>query len=115
MWNRGGGSGLNRVRLKVTPGIQITAFSPVGPVRAAIGYNPYQRPPGPLYYEATNEGGELICVSAGNTLPTHIENINGAISDIRQDAGSCPASFQPEKEAGFFKKLTFNFAIGQAF
>jgi len=114
VWNRGGGSGLNRVRLKVTPGIQITAFSPVGPVRAAIGYNPYQRPPGPLYYEATNEGGELICVSAGNTLPTHIEDVNG-VRDIQQDPGSCPASFQPEKEAGFFKKLTFSFAIGQAF
>lgn len=114
VWNRGGGSGLNRVKLKVTPGIQITAFSPVGPVRAAIGYNPYQRPPGPLYYEATNEGGELICVSAGNTLPTRIDTING-VTDIRQDAGTCPTSFQPPKVTGFLKKLTFSFAIGQAF
>jgi len=122
VWNRGGGSTLNRVKLKVTPGIQITAFSPVGPVRAAIGYNPYRRPPGPLYYEATNEGGELICVSPGNNLPTTIirDPSTGDITNITQTANpsgslQCPASFQPAKEVGFLNKLTFSFAIGQAF
>jgi len=116
VWNRGGGSGLNRVRLKVTPGIQMTAFTPVGPVRAAVGYNPYQRPAGPLYYEATNEGGELICVTPGNTIPTHItSDANGVVTNIRQDAGECRSEFQPAKESGFFNKLTFSFAIGQAF
>jgi outer membrane protein insertion porin family/translocation and assembly module TamA len=116
VWNRGGGTTLNRVRLKVTPGVQFTAFSPVGPVRVAIGYNPYRRPPGPLYYEATNEGGELVCVTPGNTIPTHITtNSDGVVTTIKQDAGFCPSDFQPAKDNRFLNKLTFSFAIGQAF
>jgi outer membrane protein assembly factor BamA len=115
VWNRGGGSGLNRVKLKVTPGIQVTAFSPVGPVRAAIGYNPYRRPPGPLYYEATNEGGELICVTPGNNIGTHITSTNGVVTNIRQDPGKCPSDFQPKPDNRLLNKLTFSFAIGQAF
>ncbi|HMI43294.1 MAG TPA: BamA/TamA family outer membrane protein, partial [Gemmatimonadaceae bacterium] len=71
VWNRGGGAQVKAVKLKVTPGVQVTAFSPVGPVRVAVGYNPYQRPKGPLYYEATNQGGALLCVSPNNDLPTH--------------------------------------------
>ena len=116
VWNRGASSTLSGVKLKVTPGIQITAFSPVGPVRVAIGYNPYQRPPGPLYYEATNEGGELVCVSAGSNLPTHItRDVNGVVTNIRQDFGTCLPSFQPAKDNRLRSKLTFSFAIGQAF
>ena len=111
------------MRLKVTPGIQMTAFKPVGPVRAAVGYNPYRRPEGPLYYEATNEGGELICVSPGNILPTTItpdpDRPGGVIikqtSNVPGESAKCPSSFQPAKENGFFNKLTFSFAIGQAF
>jgi outer membrane protein insertion porin family/translocation and assembly module TamA len=116
VWNRGASSTLGGVKLKVTPGIQITAFSPVGPVRVAIGYNPYQRPAGPLYYEATNEGGELVCVSPGSNLPTHItRDANGVVTNIRQDFGTCLATFQPAKDNRFRSKLTFSFAIGQAF
>lgn len=121
VWNRGGGSSLSRVRFKVTPGIQITAFSPVGPVRGVIGYNPYRKPAGPLYYEAINEGGELICVTPGNDFPTTItrDPDTGVVTDIKQTPKNsddkCPANFQPPKEQGFFNKLTFSFAIGQAF
>lgn len=116
VWNRGSTATLGGVKLKVTPGIQVTGFSPVGPVRVAIGYNPYRRPFGPLYYEATNEGGELVCVSPGNKLPvtiTPVQNSTDVI--IRQQPGVCPASFQPAKENSFRSKLTFSFAIGQAF
>jgi outer membrane protein insertion porin family/translocation and assembly module TamA len=116
VWNRGSTATLSGVKLKVTPGVQVTAFSPVGPVRVAIGYNPYQRPTGPLYYEATNEGGELVCVSPGNTLPgTITPNPTGSGRTIRQDIGVCPSSFQPAKDNRLRSKLTFSFAIGQAF
>ena len=117
VWNRGSNEALRGVKLKVTPGIQLTAFTPVGPVRAAIGYNPYRRAAGPLYYEATREGGELICVSPGNRLPVTItpnppppERIL-----IRQQSGVCSASFQPVKNNSLRSRLTFSFAIGQAF
>ena len=120
VWNRGSTAALSGVKLKITPGIQVTAFSPVGPVRAAIGYNPYRRPAGPLYYEATNNGGQLLCVSPGNQLPTHFNpGSQPGTEIITQDpassALSCPASFQPAKVNSFRSRLTFSFAIGQAF
>jgi len=120
VWNRGSVAALRGVKLKVTPGVQITAFSPVGPVRAAIGYNPYQRPAGPLYYEATNFGGELLCVSPGNAFPTHFTTTGTPpVTTITQNPPtatlSCPATFQPVKDNRFLSRLTFSFAIGQAF
>ena len=120
VWNRGSTQALGGVRLKVTPGIQLTAFSPVGPVRAAIGYNPYRRPAGPLYFEATSAGGApLLCVSPSNELPTHFsppDPITGVvtIAQVIPPAG-CPATFQPAKDNRFRSRLTFSFAIGQAF
>ena len=116
VWNRGSTATLSGVKLKVTPGVQVTAFSPVGPVRVAIGYNPYQRPTGPLYYEATNEGGELVCVSPGNLLPVTITPVpNSTDVIIHQQSGVCPATYQPAKQNSLRSKLTFSFAIGQAF
>jgi outer membrane protein insertion porin family/translocation and assembly module TamA len=120
VWNRGSTAALSGVKLKITPGVQVTAFSPVGPVRAAIGYNPYRRPAGPLYYEATENGGQLLCVSPGNQLPTHFNpSPDGTrpiyTQDPATDAQSCPASFQPAKVNSFRSRLTFSFAIGQAF
>ncbi|MFL5593478.1 MAG: outer membrane protein assembly factor [Gemmatimonadaceae bacterium] len=116
VWNRGAQVG--RVKLKVTPGIQITAFSPVGPVRAAIGYNPYRRPRGPIYYEATQfADAPLLCVSPNNEIPTHFEyDAGGNITKITPESGqSCPATYQPPRDNSFRSKLTFSFAIGQAF
>ena len=116
VWNRGSSATLSGVKLKVTPGMQVTAFSPVGPVRVAVGYNPYQRPAGPLYYEATNEGGELVCVSPGNRLPVTITpDSTGTGIVIRQNTGVCPSTFQPAKDNRLKSRLTFSFAIGQAF
>jgi len=120
VWNRGSTSALGGVKLKVTPGIQMTAFSPVGPVRVAVGYNPYRRPTGPLYYEATNvPGAPLLCVSPSNEVPTHFslpDPKTGAVT-ITQDitANGCAATYQPPKDNRFRSKLTFSFAIGQAF
>ena len=118
VWNRGTPQ-VSEVKLKVTPGIQVTAFSPVGPVRVAVGYNPYQRPKGPLYFEGTQFGGApLLCVSPNNFFPTHfgtdpVTNAPTATQDLLGKA--CPASYQPPVDNRFFKKLTFSFAIGQAF
>jgi len=118
VWNRGTPQ-VSNPKLKVTPGIQVTAFSPVGPVRISVGYNPYQRPKGPLYYEATAQGGALLCVSPNNDIPTHfVYDATGTlITNIAQETrtGGCPASYQPAVDNRFRSKLTFSFAIGQAF
>lgn len=114
VWNRGGRVA-EAVRLKVTPGIQLTAFSPVGPVRAVIGYNPYARPAGPLYYEATaSEGGGLPCVSPNNKIASHIGSDESA-GKITQADGICPSTFRPAAQNSIRSRLTFSFAIGQAF
>jgi outer membrane protein assembly factor BamA len=119
VWNRGTPQ-VSGLKLKVTPGIQVTAFTPVGPVRVAVGYNPYQRPKGPIYYEATElTEAPLLCVSPNNDLPTHFEydQLGTTITKITQEvrAGGCPSTYQPAKDNRFRSKLTFSFAIGQAF
>jgi outer membrane protein insertion porin family/translocation and assembly module TamA len=119
VWNRGTPQ-VGGLKLKVTPGIQVTAFSPVGPVRLAVGYNPYQRPKGPIYYEATElADAPLVCVSPLNLIPTHIEYdalSPTTITRISQDQRFvCPATYQPAKDNRLRSKLTFSFAIGQAF
>jgi outer membrane protein insertion porin family/translocation and assembly module TamA len=116
VWNRG--TQVGGLKLKVTPGIQVTAFSPVGPVRAAVGYNPYRRPAGPIYYEATEfTEAPLLCVSPNNFIPTHFEydQTGTTITRITQDLARCPGSYQPARDNSFRSKLTFSFAIGQAF
>lgn len=119
VWNRGQTNTLQNFSFKVTPGIQLTAFSPVGPVRIVIGYNPYRRQPGPLYYEVPNgtigdemnpAPGTLPCVSPGNILPVHL--VGGVLT---QSEGRCPASFVPQSSSSFRRRLTFGLAIGQAF
>jgi outer membrane protein assembly factor BamA len=119
VWNRGTPQ-VSSVKLKVTPGIQVTAFSPVGPVRVAIGYNPYQRPKGPLYYEGTEFGGApLLCVSPNNDLPTHFSPLDPVtkLVTVTQEVptNGCPATYQPPTLSGLRSRLTFSFAIGQAF
>jgi len=119
VWNRGTPQ-VSSVKLKVTPGIQVTAFSPVGPVRVAIGYNSYQRPKGPLYYEGTEYGGApLLCVSPNNDLPTHFSQkdpVTGLVTVTQEVPNNgCPATYQPPTLSGLRSRLTFSFAIGQAF
>ncbi len=44
VWNRGrAGTGVNFADIQVTPGVGLRVFSPVGPIRVDVGYNPYRR------------------------------------------------------------------------
>jgi outer membrane protein assembly complex protein YaeT len=119
VWNRGRRGSFQNFSIKVTPGLQLTAFSPVGPVRLVMGYNPYHRPSGPLYYEVPSgspldeigtPAGSLPCVSPGNTLGVHLSD-----DGLKQNEGRCPATFTPRISNSLRSKLTFSLAIGQAF
>jgi outer membrane protein insertion porin family len=119
VWNRGGSSSFKNFSIKVTPGLQLTAFSPVGPVRFVMGFNPYSRPSGPLYYEVPSgtpfdefgtPAGSLPCVSPNNTLGVHLSD-----GGLVQNQGICPGGFTPSSNRSFLSKLTFSLAIGQAF
>ena len=64
-------------------------------MRAVIGYNPYARPAGPLYYEAAaSEGGGLPCVSPNNKIASHIGS-GASAGKITQADGVCPSTFRP--------------------
>jgi outer membrane protein assembly factor BamA len=119
VWNRGRSGSFENFSIKITPGFQVTAFTPVGPVRFVVGYNPYRRPAGPLYYEVPNASpldefgtpaGSLPCVSPGNTLAVHRSD-----DGLRQNEGRCPATFIPRTSNSIGRRLTFSLAIGQAF
>jgi outer membrane protein insertion porin family len=114
VWNRGLDV-FDNFQIKVTPGFQLGAFTPVGPVRIVVGYNPYRRPAGPLYFEANRqEGGGLPCVSPGNRLKVHATTEAGQ-TVLVQEEGGCPSTFRPPADASFRSRLTLSLAIGQAF
>lgn len=111
VWNRGGLSTFGGFHIKVTPGVQLAALTPVGPARIVVGYNPYDQPVGPLYFENTAaEGGALPCVSPSNVLPV----TQDASGKLVQASGVCPG-YKPPVNRSFRSRLTFGLAIGQAF
>jgi outer membrane protein insertion porin family len=122
VWNRGQTGTFQNFNIKITPGIQLTALSPVGPVRLVLGYNPYSRPAGPIYYESPRIAGSTVlgpdvgalpCVSPNNRLPVH--RVDATSNVLVQSEGRCPATFLPSGSTSFRSRLTFGLAIGQAF
>ena len=111
VWNRGrAGTGVNFADLRVTPGVGLRVFTPVGPIRVDVGYNPYRRPEGPAYI--TDRSGNLICVSPGNTLRVLVKE---GEAPRQIDEGDCPATYVPRFGKRFIDRLTFQFSIGQPF
>ncbi len=121
VWNRSRNSASQTpIKIKVTPGMGVRVYTPIGPVRVDIGYNPYQSLSGPAFFSATqrNANGDVVesalyCVSPGNTLPVRAGETETSL--LVQALGSCPATFQPARRSSFLSRLTFNFSIGQAF
>jgi outer membrane protein assembly factor BamA len=113
VWNRGTpGSTLAFKSFVLTPGLGVRISTLIGFIRMDVAHNPYARARGAAYFDAPlAQGGALFCVSPGNTLRV---TANGS-GQLTQSAGSCPAAFQPSRESSFFRQLTLNFSIGQAF
>lgn len=112
VWNRGASSTFGGVQIRVTPGVQVAALTPVGPARIVIGYNPYPQPPGPIYFEnSARVGGALPCVTPNNTIPVTTDSTGALV----QGPGKCDAGYTPPRNRSFRSRLTFGLAIGQAF
>jgi hypothetical protein len=90
-------------------------FSPVGPIQVNVGYNPFSRTSGALYYiPPANKAGfsPLYCVSPGNGIPAPI----GASEEHEQLSDrACPTSFTPAQNNTFFSHLKLSFSIGPDF
>ncbi|MBI5601105.1 MAG: hypothetical protein HY944_06025, partial [Gemmatimonadetes bacterium] len=100
-----------------TPGIGARVRTLVGLIRVDIGYNPYQRAAGSAYFDTpVSAGGQLYCVSPGNTLRV-TASAPGAVGPplLQQATGRCPATFAPSRERSFFRRLVPQISIGQAF
>jgi outer membrane protein assembly factor BamA len=121
VWQRGGivggadhkASSLWLNGLKWTPGVGVRVFTPVGPFQANLGYNPYPRPSGAIYFDkAPNPQGfaPLYCVSPGNHIPAL--PAKGGYEQVTSD---CPATFQPDQANTFLRRLTFTISIGPDF
>jgi outer membrane protein insertion porin family len=123
-WNRSATQRTLRYdELKVTPGLGLRVFSPVGAIRVDFGYNRYAPSPGAAYTTAPapkDEAAPLLCVSPGNSVPTYrvpIDEDRPALGSTytQRSYTSCGGSLAPERASSFFRRLTFFFAIGQAF
>jgi outer membrane protein assembly factor BamA len=100
--------------LKWTPGIGVRAFTPVGPFQANVGYNPFARPAGAIYYDqAPGPTGvaPLYCVSPGNLIPAVPRN--GVLEQV--SGSDCRATFRPSQSQTFLSRLTVTFSIGPDF
>jgi outer membrane protein insertion porin family len=102
--------------LKWTPGIGLRIFSPVGPIQVNVGYNPFARPAGALYYirdaDPTTGFAPLYCVSPGNGIPAPL----GTSGQHEQLADRpCPSSFTPAQSNTFVNHLKLSFSIGPDF
>lgn len=110
VWNRRSSTVGSAFRqLKVTPGVGLRVFTPIGPLRVDIAYGPRELRPGPVYFTPRQRSGEadpVFCVSPGNTL---------AVTLAGQEAGACPSSYAPPTRDNFFRRLRFHFSIGQPF
>jgi outer membrane protein insertion porin family/translocation and assembly module TamA len=107
-----------------TPGIGVQAFTPIGPVRLDVGYNPTQRPFGPAYFAVppsfiTNSQYQaqapVLCVSPENQGSIQTDKTTGVPVQTFPSGASCPATYQPALQHGFLNHLTLNFSIGEAF
>jgi len=110
------GSALYLNRLRWTPGVGVRVFTPVGPFQANVGYNPFPRPAGAIYYDAPPDPATgfapLYCVSPGNRIPA-VPNSRGVYEQVPGVA--CPSTFVPEQKNSFLSRLTFTFSIGPDF
>jgi len=133
VWTRGlKTQGLGFHGLKWTPGLGLRVFSPLGPIQVNVGYNPYSRVQGPLFYDAPIENGyaPLYCVPKVSdkndvaavtavALPAHFQDVSVNNRPLGkhwvQETLPCPSNYKPPSKNGFLNRLTFTFSIGPDF
>lgn len=90
--------------IRVTPGVGLRIFTPLGPVRLDVAYNPHGAHTGPLFARRCE------IRPSGRTCDAEAQLIQ---PDFARPTGN--GLFGLGKQIGFLKKLRVNFSIGQAF
>ncbi|MEO7085271.1 MAG: BamA/TamA family outer membrane protein [Gemmatimonadaceae bacterium] len=115
VWTQTERRSLNLERPSVTPGLGLRIFSPVGPIQANVGYNPYRLRGGPAYFatpvDQNSTLAPLVCVTAPGVTPLPVHVVNG---QLQQDIAACP-NFVPSKSSSFWSHLQFTLSIGTGF
>lgn len=114
LWSPGATQAEDRFHaLKVTPGIGFRIGTALGALGIDVAYNGYQPRAGAAFFDTpVSDGGQLYCVSPGNSLP--VTGLNGSHVPA-QAVGPCARDFQPPSIGGFARRLRFTFGLGQAY
>ena len=100
-------------------GLGLRVLTPVAPIQVNIGYNPYPRPNGPIYFEDPTrvqsairpDISPLYCVSPNNQIDLELRD-----GVLQPPGGSgCPASYHPPERKTWYRRLVLTFSIGPDF
>lgn len=126
VWNRNTLTNFGGFSPRVTPGLGVRIFTPLGPIQVNAGYNPYPPKFGPALYTPSSQdqigrGFTGVYCAVPDTAPlaaapvATLKSLNGKDVWEPDNSRECPATFQPRSSNAFFKRLTFTFSIGPDF
>ena len=125
VWNRNTLTNFGGFSPRVTPGLGVRVFTPLGPVQVNAGYNPYPARFGPALYTPSlqdnlgNGFTGVYCAVPDNAPSTLAPVATLDLQNGKQvwvpDKRECPATFQPFRKNNFLSRLTFTFSIGPDF
>ena len=125
VWNRNTLTNFGGFSPRVTPGLGVRVFTPLGPVQVNAGYNPYPAKFGPALYTPLQEQALAGFTGVYCAVPSDAASAIAPVATLKVDNGKsvweadksreCPATFQPTRSNHFFSRLTFTFSIGPDF
>ena len=125
VWNRNTLTNFGGFSPRVTPGLGVRVFTPLGPVQVNAGYNPYAAKFGPALYTPLQEKAQNGFTGVYCAVPDDASPAIAPVATLKVDNGKsvweadksreCPATFQPTRSNHFFSRLTFTFSIGPDF
>ena len=125
VWNRNTLTNFGGFSPRVTPGLGVRVFTPLGPIQVNAGYNPYPPKFGPALYTPGKEQVELGYTGVYCAVPDNAPAAIAPVATLRLENGKplwepdkskeCPATFQPRTSNKILKRLTFTFSIGPDF
>jgi outer membrane protein assembly factor BamA len=117
VWTRQANQNFGFSNVRVTPGLGVRYFSPVGPIQLNAGYNPYRSEAGAAYFPAPvgffPKGAPLLCVTPAGVTPLLVRRLSDG--SVEQDITNCPRSFTPPPPSNFFQRFKLTLSIGNNF